>query len=290
MEPISRSPDAPSLPGSGSQPDSVRAEVMRQAAQIAGEPPRPVPRAVLCPFCGSVTAGTDRCSNCSARFDPLSRQATQNHMGPWSVRDDANPYRPGCTYETLARLIKAGTVGLDTVIRGPTTRQFWTLARHTPGVAHLLGVCHNCRAETTPDAFQCPSCHASFTADRDRQHLGIGAARPLPGQANPELIAMQAGPSHAAPATGASDVTRIDTGSGGSGRGYVSEQDALAAARSRAAQWKSTSEQDRKRGVFALILASLVIMASLFYAGLVSERTPAPAVSDQNQPETDPQP
>lgn len=205
--------------------------------------------------------------SCAGRFDPLSRQATQNQMGPWSIRDETAPHRPGCAYETLARLVKAGHIGLDTVIRGPTTRQFWTLARHTPGVSQLLGVCHNCRAVATPDAFQCSSCHASFSADRDRQHLGIGNVRPLPGSASPELLAMQAGPVRTAPATGASDVTRINADAG-----YVTEADALQSARTRAARWKEASELDRKRGLIALSLASLVVLASLIYAGIVSDK------------------
>lgn len=252
----------------------ARDAVMTRALGVAGELPRPMPRAVLCPYCGGVTAQTGRCTACGGRFDPLSRQATQNHMGPWAVRDDRSPHRPGCTYETLCRLIDSGSVGLDSVIRGPSTRQFWTLARHSPGVAHRLGVCHNCRQPVAKDAFQCPACHAPFSVDRDRQHLGIGPFRPLPGQGTPEVMALHAGPARS-PGVEPKDFTRV-TGSGDAGpaRGIGSPSDeqfeAVGRAQTAAARWRRHSDQERSRGLVALVLAALVVMTSLLYAGLVS--------------------
>jgi len=259
-------------PGNG-----VRAAVMAEAIKVAGEAPRPQPRSVLCPFCGSVTPGTDRCAACQGRFDPLSRQATQNHMGPWFLRDDRSPHRPGCTYETLVRMIDSGQVGLDTVMRGPSTRQFWTLARHTPGIAHRLGVCHNCRMSVGKDAFQCPSCHAAFGIDRDRQHLGVGPTRPLPGQGTPEVLAMQAGPpmpsAVGVPVGGSvGDVTRAGS-VGASDMDYSGDPgEVMQHARTRVARYREESRKDRQRGVIALVLASLVVGASLFYAGLIATR------------------
>jgi|TARA_R110000782_G_scaffold20675_19_gene55904 hypothetical protein len=247
---------------------------MAGAMGVAGELPRPMPRAVLCPYCGGVTAQTGRCTACGGRFDPLSRQATQNHMGPWAIRDDRAPHRPGCTYETLCRLIDAGSVGLDSVVRGPSTRQFWTLARHTPGVSHRLGVCHNCREPVARDAFQCPSCHAPFTVDRDRQHLGVGPFRPLPGQGTPEVMALHAGPARSA-GVEPKDFTRVTTGADGNasaGMGGATEEQIRAAGRAQTAAttWRRHSEQERSRGLVALVLAALVVLTSLLYAGLVS--------------------
>ncbi|MCC5822575.1 MAG: hypothetical protein LAT64_03250 [Phycisphaerales bacterium] len=260
---------------------TVRARVMAEARRIAGEPPKPQPRAVLCPYCGSTTPHTGRCAACGGRFDPLSRQATQNHMGPWSVRDDRNPHRPGCTYDTLCRMIDAGTITPDTVLRGPTTRQFWTLARSTPGVAHRLGFCHNCREPVAKDAFQCPACHAPFAADRDRQHLGIGPYRPLPGQGTPEVLALHAGPARSSaappgPAGAASALPR------------ASPDDELLAmakrAQSAAAEWRRASRLERTRAMIAMILAGLVVIMSLLYTGLsISRNSPPPpsaAVAD----------
>ncbi len=155
---------------------------------------RPMLRRLICPFCGGMTADTGRCACCQARFDPLSRQASQNEMGPWFVRDDSMPFRPGCNYSTIKRLVETRGIQSNSVIRGPSTRQFWMLAKHTPGVAPLLGVCHSCGGKVDPDAFACTHCQEPFSADRDRQHLGLGASRPLPGKARVEVLALRAEP------------------------------------------------------------------------------------------------
>lgn len=255
---------------------SVRAGVMAEALAVAGDLPTPQPRSVLCPFCGSVTPGADRCASCKGYFDPLSRQATQNHMGPWFVRDERSPHRPGCTFETITRLIDSGQITLDTVIRGPSTRQFWMLARHTPGIAHRLGACHNCRTPVGKDAFQCPSCHAAFTTDRDRQHLGLGPARPLPGQGPPEVLAMQAGPAHVAGGGWMKNVTSGALTGGAetppSAEAATSAEEMVGHARSRVARYREEARKDRQRGVIALVLASLVVLMSLVYVGLVVSR------------------
>jgi hypothetical protein len=110
-------------------------------------------------------------------------------MGPWFIRDGTSPFRPGCSYETLRDLIKRGKVTRETILRGPTTRQFWNFAARTPSVAHLLGVCHNCHAEVSPEAYACGGCGAVFTPDTDRQHLGLAPVHLLPGEEAPEIIA-----------------------------------------------------------------------------------------------------
>jgi len=151
-------------------------------------------RSLICPFCGELTADSGRCQRCSARFDPLSRQASQNEMGPWFVRDESMPYRPGCNYSTIKRLVESGGIEANSVLRGPSTRQFWMLAKHTPGVAQMIGVCHSCGNDVAGDAFACGACQEPFSADRDRQHLGLGPARPLPGKACVEVLALRAEP------------------------------------------------------------------------------------------------
>ncbi|MFM9996731.1 MAG: hypothetical protein ACKVU4_13140 [Phycisphaerales bacterium] len=152
----------------------------------------PQPRGVLCPFCGEVSPDVRQCRGCRAFLDPLSRQATQNEMGPWAIRDQAQPFRPGCSYTTVRRLVERGKIGPMTVIRGPTTRQAWSFAGRTPSVANLLGVCHNCRKTVNPDDPACPSCGASFAPETDRQRLGLAPVHLLPGQASPEAIASAA--------------------------------------------------------------------------------------------------
>lgn len=156
--------------------------------------PQPKPRAVLCPYCGGVSHDLDRCDHCAGFFDPLSRQASQNHMGPWFIRDDLHPNRPGCSYETIRELAARGRLQPGSILRGPGTNQFWCLAKRTPGVAHLLGLCHNCQAPARADEILCSQCGTSFHADADRQHLGLLPMRLLPGQAPAGIIAAASTP------------------------------------------------------------------------------------------------
>lgn len=151
--------------------------------------PRPQPRVVLCPYCGSRSRDPHRCESCAGYFDPLSRQATQNAMGPWFIRDDAQPFRPGCSFETLRTLIRRGRITPETPLRGPTTRQFWVLARRCPAVANLLGICHACAHPVEPRDRACRHCGVSFEPPPDRQQLGLGSVRLLPGHATPEDVA-----------------------------------------------------------------------------------------------------
>lgn len=121
-------------------------------------------------------------------------------MGPWYIRDEASPFLPGCSLQTLRALIRRGKVTRDTVLRGPSTRQFWTFARNTPGIANLLGECHACHADAKPADSVCGSCGASFAVIEDRERLGLSEVRLLPGQAAPEQIAAASGtPGPASP-------------------------------------------------------------------------------------------
>jgi hypothetical protein len=143
----------------------------------------------LCPYCGQVTTDARRCGACGGHLDPLSRQATQNTMGPWQIHDPVQPFRPGCSFATVRKLIERGQITGRTILRGPTTRQFWTFADRTPSVANLLGVCHNCHAEVSAEAFLCAACGSSFTPETDRQYLGLAPRRPLPGEAPADQVA-----------------------------------------------------------------------------------------------------
>ncbi len=155
----------------------------------------PKPRGMLCPFCGEVSPDLKQCRGCRAFLDPLSRQASQNEMGPWFLRDPAHPFRPGCSFDTIRRMIQRGKIGPMTVIRGPATRQTWSFAGRTPSIANLMGLCHNCQREVSPDAFSCAACGASFAPQTDRQHLGLSPVHLLPGQAPPEAIASAVAPA-----------------------------------------------------------------------------------------------
>lgn len=157
--------------------------------------------ATLCPYCGHRSLRTDACDRCRGLFEPLSRQATQNSMGPWFIRDEGSPFRPGCSYATLSALIARGRVGLETVLRGPTTHQFWTPARNVPGVASLLGECHACHQPVNAKDPECRHCGVIFEVSQDRQFLGLSPKRLLPGHATPAEIARHAyaEPEEAAP-------------------------------------------------------------------------------------------
>ncbi len=154
------------------------------------------PALFICPYCGGATPDQPRCGNCRGFLDPLSRQASQNAMGPWFIRDETGavsgrggPFRPGCSYETLAELASRKKVAVDTIIRGPSTNQFWMPARRVPGLAHLLGVCHACKAQVDGVEHECPDCHASFEHPADRQSLGLLPVMLLPGQGSAEMVA-----------------------------------------------------------------------------------------------------
>ena len=141
---------------------------------------------LICPYCGQTQPEVERCRGCGGLLEPLSRQATHNAMGPWFVRDPDRPHQPGCSYETLVKLVEREQIAKHTIIRGPTTRQFWTIAKRVPGVAHLLGFCHKCAASVDPADHGCHACGVPFGAYLDRNYLGLPEIRPLPWEAQLE--------------------------------------------------------------------------------------------------------
>lgn len=140
-------------------------------------------KVLICPYCGDAQAAGDRCRSCGGLFEPLSRQATHNAMGPWFIRDERRPFQPGCSYETLVKLIERKAVTKFSIVRGPTTKQFWTVARRVPGISHLLGYCHNCDASVDASDHGCHACGVPFGAYLDRNFLGLPDVRPLPWEA-----------------------------------------------------------------------------------------------------------
>jgi len=143
-------------------------------------------KAVICPYCGETQTAGERCCACGGVFEPLSRQATHNAMGPWFVRDVQRPFQPGCSYETLVKLVERGQITRHSLLRGPTTKQFWTIAKRVPGVAHLLGFCHQCDASVDAGDHGCHACGVPFGAYLDRNYLGLPEVRPLPWEAGTE--------------------------------------------------------------------------------------------------------
>ena len=166
-------------------------------------------KVLICPYCGLTQPASDRCQACCGLFEPLSRQATHNAMGPWFVRETARPFQPGCSYETLERMIDRGQVTKDSIIRGPTTRQFWTMATRVPGVGHLLGCCPKCDASVDRADHECHACGESFAAIPDRNDLGLPQVQPLPDQTQ-----LDEGSPRAAVTSPSSDRPRPDHSSG----------------------------------------------------------------------------
>lgn len=155
----------------------------------SASPQSPASGRVLCPYCGHTQPASPQCEQCKGLFEPLSRQATQNAMGPWQVRNERNPFGPGCSYAKLREMVARGKVTRETIIRGPSTRQFWTVACNAPGVAVLMGECHACHTRVDPDDYMCKRCGTVLTYQADRQHLGLAPIKLLPWEASPAEVA-----------------------------------------------------------------------------------------------------
>lgn len=100
-------------------------------------------------------------------------------MGPWQLRDLTRPFAPGFSYETMKLLVSRGKVTSTSIVRGPTTRQFWTFAIDAPGVAVLLGRCHACRAHVAVGDAVCHDCGIVLGHQPQRQILGLDEIRPI---------------------------------------------------------------------------------------------------------------
>jgi hypothetical protein len=244
----------------------------------------------LCPYCGEAVGATPdasvtnddatpavgevtdarRCRACLAFLDPLSRHVTQGHMGPWYLRDATRPFYPGVAWEVLAGLLARGEISGETVLRGPTTGQFWLRAAKAPGIAHRLGVCHACggRAEATEQA--CRTCGASFAISAsirtERDRLGLvpaGAERISAFASNEELgIAGPAGP-------------RSEPGSGPPGGARLPQRVATSAEEEEASairlslEHQVASERQKTRWLVVLVGVLLVMDVVLAVALLV---------------------
>lgn len=179
-------------PGGGRQEAALADEHQNGvSATLRAAPETPINGrgSVLCPYCGHLQAIAEQCERCRGLFEPLSRQATQNQMGPWQVRSERQPFSPGFSYEKLREMVIKGKVTRSSVVRGPSTRQFWSLACNAPGVAVLLGECHNCHSSVDPDEYLCKTCNAVLTCSTDRQYLGLAPVKLLPGEASPHEVA-----------------------------------------------------------------------------------------------------
>ena len=141
-------------------------------------------RILVCPICGETQPETKVCRTCSTLLDPDGLLLAEGGIGPWWVRNEELPFRPGITYEQVADLAKNGKIDLQTILRGPTTRQLWKVARRVNGVAHLLGRCHSCGEHVLPDDRMCSGCNAPFLRFPDRNNMGLELGVPSRGEAS----------------------------------------------------------------------------------------------------------
>src|SRR6266567_8923838 len=99
----------------------------------------------VCPFCGTEReTDVGACMHCSLEDTPATRSATRSKLGPWYVLQSRNPSAPGMNFATLMVLVQKGRVTARSVLRGPTTGQFWRHAAKVKGVSREFGLCWNC--------------------------------------------------------------------------------------------------------------------------------------------------
>lgn len=103
-------------------------------------------------------------------------------IGPWWIRNEELPFLPGKTYEHVADLARTDKIHLQTIMRGPTTRQLWKVARRVKGIAHLLGRCHKCGEHVEPDSISCATCHEPFLKYTKRNEMGLEGGEPVQGE------------------------------------------------------------------------------------------------------------
>lgn len=130
---------------------------------------------IPCPYCGQPHDSLDvgRCSSCNGLFEPLSEIATQLAMGPWFIRDEDRPFMPGFNEAILRQQITAGRITANTIMRGPTTNQFWMNAADVPGVSRLMGTCHACHQAVEPTDSSCQFCKADLSLPIEANVMGL---------------------------------------------------------------------------------------------------------------------
>lgn len=124
----------------------------------------------LCCVCGADNQPGDVCGECGYGYAPAM---TPIAFGPWYVRDAVHAFYPGISVDHVKKMIADGTLNADSLMRGPTTQQFWMKASSVNGIAHLLGVCHSCGTQCSESADRCMMCSAPFGYRENPNQLGL---------------------------------------------------------------------------------------------------------------------
>ena len=183
----------------------------------------------VCPFCGAKRADpADACPKCTMRDTPATRAATAERLGPWYVLQSRSPSAPGMKLATLRTLIGKGHVTRRSVLRGPTTGQFWTFAERARGVAREFGSCFSCGADVKPAADRCPRCGQDQRppADPDQLLAAATGAAVVNGRKKAEQVAAARAADSAKPAP-----ARVTAAVGPGGEGIFSAKELAAAFR-----------------------------------------------------------
>ncbi|MDP6541433.1 MAG: hypothetical protein QF444_03260 [Phycisphaerales bacterium] len=135
-------------------------------------------RILACPLCGETQYEQSECKKCGSALDADGLLLAESSIGPWFIRDEDNPFSPGMTYDILISKIREESVQPYSLVRGPTTRQLWKVAKYVPGIAHLLGRCHKCKAHVDPKNRSCSDCGEAFGGFRDRNNMGLDQGDP----------------------------------------------------------------------------------------------------------------
>ena len=114
----------------------------------------------VCPFCGAIKErGDGSCPRCTLENTPATRQATKARIGPWYVLQTRNPAAPGMRFETLLALVDRGRVKPRSIVRGPTTHQFWRYAAQVKGLSREFGLCYSCGQAIERTTNLCSHCN-----------------------------------------------------------------------------------------------------------------------------------
>jgi hypothetical protein len=139
-------------------------------------------RILVCPICGETQPEIKMCRVCMVLLEPYGLLLAEGAIGPWWVRNEDLTFRPGITYDNLSALALTGKITLQSIVRGPTTRQLWKVARRVKGLSHLLGRCHNCGEHVSPKDRTCNSCDVQFLKYLDRNNMGLELGAPPKGE------------------------------------------------------------------------------------------------------------
>jgi predicted RNA-binding Zn-ribbon protein involved in translation (DUF1610 family) len=113
----------------------------------------------VCPFCGTLNeSAIEPCAKCTMMNTPQTRRVTRGRIGPWYVMQSRNPAAPGMKFDVLVAFIRKGQVTARSIVRGPTTHQFWRYAAHVKGLSREFGLCYSCGVDIATESHLCPHC------------------------------------------------------------------------------------------------------------------------------------